>query len=112
MDNNEAYLKEVRRACIQKARPKDEIFQVKRPTIRSTVQEEYRQKDTPYAQGMQPVAETVANSFGPRKVCGNSTSNEFHAGREGPRADLAEWPDHYKLQGPFYGVSNYAVIFI
>ena len=61
---------------------------------------------------MAPFAETVANSFGPRKVCGNSTSNEFHDGKKGPRADLAGWPDHYKLQGPLYGVSNYAVIIL
>jgi len=38
---------------------------------------------------MAPMAETVANSFGPRKVCGNSTTNEFHNGKYGPRADLA-----------------------
>jgi hypothetical protein len=60
---------------------------------------------------MDPLAETVSNSFGPRKVCGNSTSNEFHGGKTGPRADLAEWPDHFKLQGPLFGVTNYAVTF-
>ncbi len=59
---------------------------------------------------MDPRAETVANSFGPRKVCGNSTSNEFHCGKTGPRADLAQWPDHYKLQGPLYGVTQYGVL--
>lgn len=25
------------------------------------------------------------------KVCGNSTTQEFHKGRHGKRADLAEW---------------------
>ena len=55
------------------------------------------------------MAETVSNSFGPRKVCGNSTTNEKHNGRTGPRADLAEWPDHYKLQGPLFSVTKYAV---
>lgn len=59
---------------------------------------------------MDPRAETVANSFGPTKVCGNSTSNEFHCGKTGPRADLAQWPDHYKLQGPLYGVTQYGVL--
>lgn len=75
LDQNEAYLKECRRTCNQKARPKDEIFQIKRPTITTTSKEEFWQKNTPYAQQMDPVAETVSNSFGPRKVCGNSTSN-------------------------------------
>jgi hypothetical protein len=111
MDQNEAYLKECRRGCNQKARPKDEIFKIKRPTITTTNKEEYREKTTPYAQHMDPLAETVSNSFGPRKVCGNSTSNEFHRGKTGPRADLAEWPDHFKLQGPLFGVTNYAVTF-
>jgi len=52
----------------------------------------------------------TANSFGPRKVCGNSTTQEFHKGLQGPRADLQEWPDNFKLQGPLFGVTTYAVI--
>lgn len=56
---------------------------------------------------MDPLAETVSNSFGPRKVCGNSTTNQFHSGKQGPRADLAQWPDHYKLQGPLFSVTHY-----
>lgn len=36
LDNNEAYLRECRRACNQKARPKDETFKVKRPNITTT----------------------------------------------------------------------------
>ena len=61
---------------------------------------------------MDPLAETVSNSFGPRKVCGNSTTNQFHSGKQGPRADLAQWPDHYKLQGPLFSVTHYGVISI
>ena len=58
---------------------------------------------------MEPFAETCANSFGPTKVCGNSINNEVHNGKTGPKADLATWRDHYKLQGPLFGVTNYAV---
>ena len=109
LDQNEAYLKEARRACSQKARPKEEIFKVKRPTITTTNRDEYHQKSTPYAQEMEEQNLKTANSFGPRKVCGNSTTNEFHSGKQGPRADLQEWPEGYKLQGPIYGVTRYAV---
>lgn len=48
-------------------------------------------------------------SLGPRKVTGNSTSHEFHNGRQGPKADLATWPDGFKLQGPMDGTTTYAV---
>lgn len=41
---------------------------------------------------MEPQNEKTANSFGPRKVCGNSSSVEVHDGKKGPRADLATWP--------------------
>ena len=51
----------------------------------------------------------TANSFGPRKVCGNSTNNEVHSGRQGPKADLQNWPEGFKLQGEIYGVTRYAV---
>ena len=51
----------------------------------------------------------TANSFGPRKVCGNSTNNEIHNGKQGPRADLAKWPEGFKLQGPLDGTTTYAV---
>ena len=47
--------------------------------------------------------------LGPRKVCGNSTSNEFHNGIQGPRADLSTWPEGFKLQGPIDGTTTYAV---
>lgn len=50
----------------------------------------------------------TANSFGPRKVCGNSTNNEIHNGKQGPRADLAKWPEGFKLQGPLDGTTTYA----
>lgn len=84
-------------------------MQIKRPSITTTAKDQYYPKDTPYAQHMEPLAETVSASFGPRKVCGNSTSKELHSGKTGPRADLAEWPDHYKLQGPLYSVTQYEV---
>jgi hypothetical protein len=102
-------LKERRKANNQKSRPKDHTFAVKRPAISTTNKDQFGQKGTPYAQKMNPQAETVANSFAPADVCGNSTSNEFHSGRQGPRADLAKWPEGFKLQGPLYGVTNYAV---
>lgn len=75
LDANEAYLAERRRACNQKARPKDEIFRVMRPQINTTNHDQYHQKNTPYAQNMEPQNLKTANSFGPRKVCGNSTTN-------------------------------------
>lgn len=46
-----------------------------RPSIRTTNHDEYWEKDTPYAQQMEPQNLKTANSFGPRKVCGNSTTN-------------------------------------
>lgn len=48
--------------------------------------------------------------LGPTKVCGNSTSNEFHHGKQGPRADLATWPEGFKLQGPLDATTTYGVI--
>ena len=54
LDQNEAYLKETRRVCNQKARPRDESFKIKRPTIATTNQNEYTKKGTPYAQSMEP----------------------------------------------------------
>lgn len=59
---------------------------------------------------MEPQNEKTANSFGPKKVCGNSMNNEAHNGRKGPKADLATWPEGYKLQGPIDGTTTYAVI--
>ena len=54
----------------------------------------------------------TANSFGNGKVCGNSTTNEFHNGRKGPKADLQSWPDGWKLQGPLDGTTTYGVYFL
>ena len=58
---------------------------------------------------MEPQNEKTANSFGPEKVCGNSTNNEVHNGRQGPRADLSTWPEGFKLQGPLDGTTTYGV---
>lgn len=45
------------------------------------------------------------------KVCGNSTTHEFHDGKKGKKADLASWSEGFKLQGPVYKVTTYQVIF-
>lgn len=45
------------------------------------------------------------------KVCGNSLNQQAHSGRKGKRADLAEWPEGFKLQGPMYSVTNKQVIY-
>lgn len=42
-------------------------------------------------------------------MTGNSTTHEYHNGRQGPKADLATWPDGFKLQGPMDGTTTYAV---
>lgn len=34
----------------------------------------------------------------------------MHNGTKGPRADLATWPEGFKLQGPLDGTTTYAVI--
>lgn len=44
LDANEAYLAEKRRACLQKARPKDENFKILRPYANTTNNDEFRQK--------------------------------------------------------------------
>lgn len=48
----------------------------------------------------------------PSKVCGNSTTQEFHKGKNGKRADLAEWSEGFKLQGPICQVTTSSVMFI
>ena len=83
---------------------------MKRPTLNSNTQDEFIKKGTPYAQPIKPQGETVSCSFGPRKVCGNSTTNEVHSGKTAAKADLARWGDHFKLQGPFLGVTSYNVL--
>ena len=61
---------------------------------------------------MEPQNEKTANSFAEKKVCGNSTNNEIHNGRQGPKADLSTWPDGFKLQGPIDATTTYGVIFM
>ena len=48
----------------------------------------------------------------PSKVCGNSTTQEFHIGKNGKKADLAQWSEGFKLQGPICQVTTCSVIFV
>ena len=36
---------------------------------------------------------------------------EFHDGKKGKKADLAQWGEGFKLQGPTYGVTTHMVYF-
>ena len=36
---------------------------------------------------------------------------EFHDGKKGKKADLAQWDEGFKLQGPTYGVTTHMVYF-
>ena len=51
----------------------------------------------------------TANSFATRDVCGNSTNNEIHNGKKGPKAELAQWSEGFKLEGPIDGTTSYVV---
>lgn len=46
------------------------------------------------------------------KVCGNSMSKEFHQGKKGSKADLVEWREGFKLEGPICEITTNSVSFI
>ncbi len=61
---------------------------------------------------IEPQNEKMSLLLSPSKVCGNSTMQEFHKGKHGKKADLAQWSEGFKLQGPICQVTTSSVIFI
>ncbi len=96
--------------CNQKARPKEEIFQIKRPQLFTTNQDFYKVNSDKHRLDIEPQNEKMSLLLSPSKVCGNSTTQEFHKGKNGKKADLAQWSEGFKLQGPMFDVTTSSVI--
>jgi hypothetical protein len=112
LQSNIPYLKERVSMCNQKARPKEEIFQIKRPQLFTTNKDFYKVNSDKHRLDIEPQNEKMSLLLSPSKVCGNSTTQEFHKGKNGKKADLAQWSEGFKLQGPMFNATTSSVTFL
>jgi hypothetical protein len=110
--SNQNYLNEKISMCNQKARPKEESFKIKRPSLNTANKDYFSVNEDKHRLDIEPQNEKMSILMSESKVCGNSTAHEFHKGTHGKRADLAQWGEGFKLQGPIYNATTSHVTYL
>lgn len=111
IDSNPDVIKERQRLCCQKAKPFGTTWRIPQAGVLSTYKDHYPPKWAEFAQDWEP--QNKKQAFGlpdGGNVPKDSTYRDHYQGKYGDPANLADWPEGFKLQGPLGDTTTYQVL--
>lgn len=96
--------------CCQKAKPFKTFWNIPQAGVLSTYKDHYPPKWAQFDQSFEPQNKKQAFGLPDGNVPKNSTYRDHYEGKYGDPADIAEFPEGFKLQGPLPDTTTYMVI--